>query len=580
MKLSQLLGRFAPILPAVVLLVLIFIHGVNVPFWDEWSTPGQFLSLEKYSFKDFFDQSNESRLIVPKLIFLGVSKLLGWQPKHYMVFGWVIVLAIFFLLYQLCHRRPASGRTQDFTSLLCLTISGALLFSPAAFENWLWGLQWVIFVPLLCALLALHIQNRTPSFGVRFGATVLLNYVAMYSFSNGMLLWVVSFPFWREGLGFLAGRRPSRAGMLRLLVWSSAYCLAALISVRIYFSDYQNISAHPPLAFVLKEPWSVVKYFAAWCGGPFHSNASVHIVVGFALILASLLLPGWLVMKARREPGWRTFHYLGRLYPSLLIIAYALGSGLMTSLGRAAFGVEQAFSSRYLFHSAALSVGLIAALNTHRILVAGANWKAGNYSRIFHGVLGLFSILLIRSWDHGYKAFEKMRIARTQTLFTVRMLAVVPKSPMVDKTCPWLDLPLLVKTLEEKGIYDPSSYGDWLTEAIKHPQSAAGGAVQILPRPQSEIGLTGWAMIPEHNTPADSVLLCRMGKSGDLEPCIMLAVGFKRNDIVREIGRSSLRHSGFMEVFHWPEEEDFDSVVMFSVDERNRRLYPLSRILP
>ena len=580
MTLSQLSGRIVPILPPVILLALILIHGVNVPFWDEWSTPGQFLSLEKHTFKDFFDQSNESRLIVPKLIFLGVSKFAGWQPKHYMVFGWLIVSAIYFLLYRLCYRRFARGRTQDFTSLLCLTISGALLFSPAAFENWLWGLQWVIFVPLLCALLAFHIQSRTRSFGVRWGATVLLNYVAMYSFSNGMLLWAVSFPFWREGLEFLAGRRPSRAGMLRWLIWSSAYGLAALASVRIYFTDYKIISAHPPLAFVLKEPWSVVKYFAAWCGGPFQSHAAVHMVMGIALVLAVLILLGCLAAKIRKEPGARSYLHLRMLYPSLLIIAYAFSSGLMTALGRAAFGVEQAFSSRYLFHSGALSVGLITALNTHRIHTARMRQKAGNFSRAFHGALILFSILLMRTWHHGRQQFATMEIARMQTLLTIRMLAVVPKSPMVDKTCPWLDLPLLLKTLREKGIYDPSSYGDWLTEAARHPQPALGGAVQVLPRPQSEIGVMGWAMIPDRHTPADSVLLCRMGKDGNLEPCIMLAVGYKRNNIARETGHSSLLQSGFLEVFPWPEDGDFDSVEMFSVDERNRRLYPLSRILP
>ena len=151
---------------------------------------------------------------------------------------------------------------------------------------------------------------------------------------------------------------------------------------------------------------------------------------------------------------------------------------------------------------------------------------------------------------------------------------------MVDKTCPWLDLPRLTTTLREKGIYDPPSYGEWLAEAVKHPQPTSGGAVQIFQRPQSEIGVMGWAMIPDRNTPADSVLLCKMGKSGEVEPYIMLAVGFKRNDIAKQTGQSSLRPTGFLEVFPWPEGEDLDSVEIFSVDERNRRLYPLSRILP
>ncbi len=578
MKVSQLLGRIAPILAPVFLLILIVINGVNVPFWDEWSTPGEFLTKDNLTFKDFFDQSNESRLLVPKLIFLGVSKLVGWQPKQYMYFGWLIVLAILFLVYKLSYRCHGRDRTQDGISLLCLALSSALLFSPAAFENWLWGLQWVIFVPLLCALIAFEMQRRAQTFSVRFGVTVLLNAVGMFSFSNGMILWIVSFPFWREVLGFLAGNRPSKSIAVRWLAWSAVYCLLAVISIRIYFADYRNVFPEPPMAFVLKQPWSVVTYFAAWCGGPFHSNAAMHIAIGAALLLAILILAGWLMKIIKQQPQEKGYRYLAMLYPSVMVMVYALGSGMMTALGRASFGVEQAYSSRYLFHSATLWVGFIAALNTHRILAASEGRKQKQFAQVFVAVLIVFSALLIRTWNHAYKQFDLLRIARQQTLLNVRMLAIAPKSPMVEKTCPWLDLPHLVKMLTEKGIYNPSVFGEWLAEESQHPQLASGGNVQVVQRPKPEIGVMGWGAIPDRNAPADSVLICRKGKTGTLEPFIMLAVGFHRKDLVRQTGKSSLRKSGFLEVFRWPESDDFAAVEMFSVDERNRHLYPLSRI--
>lgn len=578
MKFSPSLGRIIPVLAPVILLILIAIHGVNVPFWDEWSMPGEFLALDRPAFKDFFAQSNESRLVIPKLIFLGVSKFAGWQPKHYFYLGWLIVMLIFLLLWRSCYARETRGRSQDGTSLACLTLSSALLFSPAAFENWLWGLQWVIFVPLLCALAAYAMQRRTRSFALRFCATVILNAVAMYSFSNGMLLWVASFPFWNEALSWFAGRRPSRAGIVRWALWSSAYALTALVAVRQYFADYHVVSVHPPLSFVLKEPWTVVKYFAAWCGGPFHGNTTMHVAIGLGLILAMLVLFFCAAKKLRVEPGGRSYLYIRKLYPSLLVIAYAFGSGAMTALGRAGFGVEQAYSSRYLFHSGALAVGFITALNTHRISALTRREVARNFSRIFQCVLILFSIFVFKSWRHGIRQFELMHTARMQTLLTVRMLGVAPKSPMVDKTCPWVDLPRLLKTLAERGIYNPQPFGDWLLDAVKHPDPTAGGVVQVLPRPQSEIGVMGWAIIPDRNVPADGVLLCKKGQSGNLEPYIMLAVGFSRKEVVEKTGKSSLRKSGFMEVFKWPEGDDFTSVEMFSVDETNRRLYPISRI--
>ena len=578
MKISQLSGRLALILVPAFLLVLIVINGVNVPFWDEWSMPGEFLTIEKPTFADFFKQSNESRLIVPKLIFLGVSKFVGWQPKHYMYLGWLIIVAILFLTYKLCYQRPARGRVQDGTGLLCLAFSSALLFSPAQFENWLWGLQWVIFVPLLCALIAYDMQRRTRSFGMRLGVTVLLNLVGMFSFSNGMILWIVSFPFWREGLECLSGRRPSKGEVLRWLAWTSAYFLAALIFVGIYFTDYKNVFPEPPLAFALKEPWSVVKYFAAWCGGPIHSNGPMHIAMGIALLLAMLGSLAWVTNLIRRQPTGMNRLVLSMLYPSVMIMVYALGSGMMTALGRASFGVDQAYSSRYLFHSGTLWVGFIAALNTHRLLAVRMRREAGNLRAVLVGALVVFSLLLVRTWNHFYKQFDSLKIARTQTLLNVRMLSVAPKSPMVARTCPWLDLPALIKTLAEKRLYNPSPYGEWLVEALKHPRRAIGGQVHLLPRTDPEIAITGWAISPEKNRPADSLLICRRNQAGLLEPFIMVAVGFKNNEVIRDTGNKSLRNSGFLETFRWPEPNGFGSAELFSVDEGSRLLYPVKRI--
>ncbi len=577
MKISQVSGRLVLILVPVFLLVLILIDGVNVPFWDEWSTPGEFLNIEKLTFADFFRQSNESRLIVPKLIFLGVSKFVGWQPKHYMVLGWLIIVAILWLTYKVCYRRPARGGVQDGVGLLCLAFSSALLFSPAQYENWLWGLQWVIFVPLLCALIAYDLQRRTRSFGVRLIITVLLNLVGMFSFSNGMILWIVSFPFWREALEPLAGRRPSKREVFRWLAWTSAYCLAAVIFVRIYFTDYQNVFAEPPLAFVLREPSTVVQYFAAWCGGPIHSNGVMHIVTGFALLLAMLVSLAWLTYRIRTQSLSKNRRYLGMLYPAILIMVYALGSGMMTTLGRASFGVDQAYSSRYLFHSGTLWVGFVAALNTCRLLAARRQQQPGYFRGVLVGALVVFSILLARTWNHFYKQFDLWRMGRLQTLLTVRMLSYSPKSPMVARTCRWLDLPPIVQALAAKHLYDPSLYGDWLADAVKHPHPVGGGQFRVLPSPAREIAITGWAISPEKVKPADSVLVCRRNKEGQPEPFIMLAVGYRNNEVIRDTGKASLGRSGFFETFPWPETEDFATAALFAVDEQNKALHPISR---
>ena len=578
MKLSRLLVGLIPILAPVLILFLIAKNGVNVPFFDEWSIPGQFLVLEKHTFADYFAQSNESRLIIPKAIFLAVSKFVGWQPKHYMYFGWLIVLLIFILIYKACYRRLTRGRNQDLTGLLCLSLSSALLFSPAAFENWLWGIQWVVFVPLLCAMIAFHIQDRTQSFTLRFCSSVFLNAVAMFSFANGMLMWIISFPFWREGTRWVGGSRASKSGTYRLLVWSLLYLLTAVIFARIYFIDYQQLPAHPSLTHALKEPWSVLRYFAAWCGGPFHSGVALRITLGMLFICLVLLVFLGIANRVRKHPGWRTVFFLRMSYPSLLIIAYAFASGMITAIGRVGFGVDQAFSSRYLFHSGVLLVGIIAAINAHRILTLRQRQSPGDCSGVFRNVIVVSLIFFLRTWHHYYQEFEARALAQKQTLLTVRMLAIAPKSPMVNKTCPWTDLSVLARALSDKNIYRTSSFGDWIADELTHPELENGGVFKIRKQSQSAISVAGWGMIPTQGTPAEAVLICRNGGSGHLEPWMMLAVGFK-NDVVPEIPSKSLpKKCGFIEYFQSDWTVEVPSVEMFSVDERNRKLYPISRI--
>jgi hypothetical protein len=575
MNFPRLIWILAVALAPSLLIVLIAINGVNVPFWDEWAIQVPFLTMEKHTLADFFAQSNESRMMVPKLIFLAVSKVAGWQPKHYMYFGWFLVLIIFVLIYKLCYRRLNRRHRHDWILLASVFLSGALLFSPAAIDNWLWGIQWAIFVPLLCALVALWIQYRSRSFILRFSATVVLNLVGMFTFSNGMLLWLVSFPFWNEAIRLFAGRRFSRAKIVRLAAWSLVYVLMALVSVRIYFTDYQHMPTHPPLSYVIHEPWNALKYLAAWCAGPFRSSTVIRIVIGLLLIFSVLVLIAWIGRRVAKDRGWRSVAYLRTLYPSLLIIAYALGSGMMTALGRAGFGVEQAFDARYLFHSGSLSVGLVAALNAHRMFNMRARKEVRNYSIALAGVVAVFLVFVVLGWRQGFGTFPIARLARTQNLLTVRMLAVAPKSPLVDRLC-WTDVSGFVKALRDRNIYSPPSFGDWMSYALKHPQPETGGEVQIKRVGEAGTILIGWAAIPRKNTPADLVLVCRKGEAGKLEPWMMLVVGFTRKDVAKSTGHPSLVKSGFQDALPWKTADPIPPMEMFAVDEKTKLLYPIT----
>lgn len=72
----------------ILLGFLITRFGVNVPFWDEWFTPGDLFnkihSSGHISFPDLIAQHNESRKVFPKLLFLAVASLTHWDTRYQM----------------------------------------------------------------------------------------------------------------------------------------------------------------------------------------------------------------------------------------------------------------------------------------------------------------------------------------------------------------------------------------------------------------------------------------------------------------------------------------------------------------
>ncbi|MEO6785882.1 MAG: hypothetical protein ABI318_07080 [Chthoniobacteraceae bacterium] len=625
------------ILAPILLLGWIIRYGVDVPFWDEWSF-AKWLVQERHTPADFFAQMNESRTVVPKIIFLTVAKIFGYHPKAYMCVGWLLTVSIALLVYFECYVQPNRKWAQDLQGCICLLATSLVMFSPAAYENWLWGIQWVIFIPLLCLLLAYQLQRCVRSYALRCGGTVLLNLVATFSFSNGMVVWMLSFPYWKELIHLVFGRRPTPRRFRSLIAWSAVYFFCSAAALFVYFSGYQQMPAHPSLAFALERPWIAVKYFAAWSAGPFSSGYSVASGIGMGFVIIGVMLAMLLGFGhyLRKEMPARRALLVRRLYPSLLLVAYACASGLMTTLGRAGLGVEYANSSRYLFHSGTLIVGIIAALNTFRMdaTVSGMGQSRRWARRAMLALLVLVLAFSFRNWRFGLRMFEFTESTRRQTLLTVRMLPLIPDGPAVEKVCPWLNLNALVSALEKKGFYSAPPLWDWVLDELKHPRRENGGIVEltyvcptempwlthsaavralgggganasskfgeqgfgelvghrsvdrnVVALRESEpirVSIGGWSFIPDTKKPADCVLVCRRGETGGMRPWSLLPVWFRKDDVAeKKTGYKSLGKCGFAGELQLERNETLGGrIEFFSVDEREHRLFPLSIVFP
>ncbi|MGZ5476291.1 MAG: hypothetical protein ACXW29_08165, partial [Thermoanaerobaculia bacterium] len=234
---------------------LIARHGVNVAVQDQIRI-GAFLVRNHGRFfpaaADLFAQHNESRKVFPRLIFFYLAGLTGWNVKYEMAVSLVIACGIAVVIGILA-RRTLPDRD---TALVATALAVLLLFSPVQWWNWLFGIQIVVFIPLLMLVVALLAATGRLSLTSRMVIAAACCLIATYSYANGMLLWVL------VGIALLAraeDRRPLFVG-----VWLALFGAA----IGSYFFGYQRPPMSPPMVSPLSRPVELAEFVLAFIGHP------------------------------------------------------------------------------------------------------------------------------------------------------------------------------------------------------------------------------------------------------------------------------------------------------------------------
>ena len=85
------------IFPAILLGILILKYSVNVPFWDQFGTAPyiyRYFAHAHLSFGELIAQHNESRLLFPRLISIGLASLTGWNVRYEMLITFFLACMI------------------------------------------------------------------------------------------------------------------------------------------------------------------------------------------------------------------------------------------------------------------------------------------------------------------------------------------------------------------------------------------------------------------------------------------------------------------------------------------------------
>ena len=408
--------RWCKILALVPLGYLIWVvarYSVEVPFADQWELVP---FLEKsyggdLRFGDLWAQHNEHRIFFPRLIMLGLARLTHWRIGCELALNIVLAAVLLAILVWQFKRTAAALGASELR--WALPAGSLIVFSMSQFDNWLWGWQ----IQMLLSVLAVTgtivlLANETFTYRKFIGAAVL-GFVATHSFANGILIWPI-------GLMLLLSGPSSRATKIKTTVVWSLLAAAALVS---YLAGYQKPVWHPALSVAFKRPLEyviyVLKYLGSMCAQ--YGNAAalpdgVLAVVFGLTALAILVWAWWSLIRRDRKQGIA-------LRPYLALAAFSILSGLMTGIGRAGFGSEQAMESRYCTMTVPLWVSLVVFL----VLLGRTKGFPKGEARLARWVLGIVIAFLLLSSALAIKQAQGVFEARSEGRAYLLKLAAHPE---------------------------------------------------------------------------------------------------------------------------------------------------------
>ena len=552
-------------IPPLVMWHLITATRVPLPVWDEWFTPGDLYRswcVGTLSFADLFVQHNESRKLFPRLLYLLLAQLHGWDVRDAMTLVFAEVCLLCLLLYLLLRRTAAASRAAVLTG--CALVS-FLCFAPAQFENFLWGIQLETFFPGVAVAAAALVNLSRLSFPARFFCNLALTVVATFTYANGLLLWALALPI-------AAGVTPRR----KIVWWYVGWIAAGVCAMLAYFHGYEQPENVPAWEVRGRNVADLAQYPILWFGAYFRSAAVSAWFAGAVALATGVLTFGGIVAAIRRSQQWRPF------YPWLLLGTYSVATCAIIAWGRSPFGVHQALDTRYgtfsLFFYLAIVGGCCA-------VYATLPREATKTRQLFLASTGVLiavaSAAWLASYRDGLKALEAHRRARLPMLAAFEWVNVIPDNPDLARIFPLRDW-LLERTriLSECGVLRTKLVGEPLASAVKEaPANATGahGGIDVAHfDEQGNLRASGWAWLPDQNRPADRVVIGCEAASGLFRPISVARTGGFRPDLREHFGRRNLERAGFGHVMQPANLPDGAiAVSAWAIDLRKQRAHPL-----
>lgn len=560
------------LLPALGMWRLIDTYQVPLPLGDEWSTPGAlYISWcnGTLTLPELFAQHNESRKLFPRLLYLGMAALSGWDVRDLMVVTFIVMCTTVALFYRLLRITPDSTPQ----SALIATMAASLFtFAPNQLDNFLWGIQLETFFPG-CAVVAIALINLSRlSLLSKAALNGALALVATYTAAHGMLLWVLGVPLLQANESW---RNP------RPYLIYAGYFICAAVAIGGYFIGYISPVHHPTFFAGSVGIIDYGRYLTLWVGSYLASPLTNSLAAGIA---ALLLCAGAVVGSCaliRRTGSWRTF------YAGFVILGYAGATAALTAVGRIGIGVEQALEPRYRTFSLFFYLGLVALLYALDCSLRAAHQLQ---RRVFRAscfvTAAAVLVTTIASYDVEVRR-QEIRWKRNLTLRrALEWMEVIPDNPDFSRIFPdpsYL-LPHARKARDHRllrlsWVNDEMAQKARLSPPLVLAEDSSLRFETCAFDANHRLWITGIAWLSEANRRADCILIGAIDATGNFKPISVMETGVFRE----ELRTTKRRLAGFARTFNPANVPAGDiTIAAWAVDLKNQELHPVggAKLIP
>jgi len=380
--------------PVLLNLLFIYRYGVNCVFWDQWGIVPLFdkLYAGNLSFADLFALHNEHRILLPRLVMLGLGSLTHYNTVAEMYLSWLLLCIICFILFKLFVRLFGFSKM---TMAKFIPVVW-LVFGLRQYDNLLWGFQLVYFMVVLFFLLAVYLLAESKKVDWRFGLAIVCGMASTFSLAGGLLVWPVGL----IQILFTARTRAKRLGGLDI-VKTATWTIAGIAVYILYFTGYTQPQHTVNLLYSLQHPGIAGMFGLVAMGNPLSNDQYTAASIGLLLLIMYILVGAALFCKPRT---WKL------KFPFLSLVIFTIAVAGVLAVTRSEWGEGTAMVSRYATMTMMGVIGLY-------LLAISIDWQNINYKYFLSGFLcslivgGLIVTDITAYFNIGYAMHAERRLA-------------------------------------------------------------------------------------------------------------------------------------------------------------------------